>query len=153
MKCGIKGVVGGPQERRLINDLMANYNKLERPVNYNICHVLLLLNLNIHCIYLKCFSCFLSIHLKDFLWIGIYHFFAASGELWLSLSLVWLSLFIIFLGRRQTFTFSHLTFTFSDLFWRVPNFKLFSFNVVSFHFHFLSFILANSNSYFLSFHF
>ena len=26
------GVVAGPQERRLINDLMANYNKLERPV-------------------------------------------------------------------------------------------------------------------------
>ena len=32
-----EGVVGGPQERRLINDLMANYNKLERPVNYDIC--------------------------------------------------------------------------------------------------------------------
>ena len=26
------GVRGGPNERRLINDLTANYNKLERPV-------------------------------------------------------------------------------------------------------------------------
>ena len=26
------GTLGGPNERRLINDLTANYNKLERPV-------------------------------------------------------------------------------------------------------------------------